>query len=152
MATCTECGVTSSSSSSSSSSSQFSHFLKFSSNYRHFPYVAGVSPAIWCTQSLVPKDTCYYRLCIHLMHCHSHCSQSIPLDSACPQFPAQYIRCHCATGCCVDTAEGCGAADMSVSTYCVTLCLQAAALSIVWTVRALPKLPNIQLHKTLPKL
>ena len=34
----------------------------------------------------------------------------------------------------------------------VTLRLQAAALPTVWTVWALPNLPNIQLHKTVSKL
>ena len=89
---------------------------KFSANYRHFTCAAGVSPATWCTQSL----TLRHLLLLsdrHLIHFHSHCSQSILLGSACPQFSAHSL-CHCATGCCVDTAEWCGAAGMWVSTCC----------------------------------
>jgi hypothetical protein len=50
-------------------------------------------------------------MCIHLIHFHSHCSQSVLLGSACLSF--QHIRCDT-----VDTAEWCGAADMWVSTCC----------------------------------
>jgi len=68
-------------------------------------------PGVHSRQLMKKPATRLKQTVIHLMHFHSHCPQSVPLGSACHQFTAHSV-CHCATGCSVDTAELCGAADM----------------------------------------